>query len=36
MLLFEASAAFVSGWCDACSGMRSECSWEVWCMGGEI
>ena len=36
MLLFEASAVFLSGWCDACDGMRSDCSWELWCMGGEL
>lgn len=35
MLLIEASVVFLSGWCDACEGMRN-CSWELWCMGGEI
>ena len=36
MLFIEASAVFLSGWYDACEGMRSDCSWELWCMGGEI
>ena len=36
MLFIEASAVFLSGWCDACEDMRSDCSWELWCMGGEI
>ena len=36
MLLIEASAVFLSGWCDAGEVMRNDCSWELWCMGGEI
>ena len=36
MLLIDASSVFLSGWCDACEGMESDCSWELWCMGGEI
>lgn len=36
MWFYEASDAWVSGWWDACDGMESDCSWEMWNMGGEI
>ena len=34
MWLIDASDAWLGGWCDACEGMGSDCSWELWNMGG--
>ena len=36
MWFYEASEEWVGGWWDACEVMESDCSWEVWNMGGEI
>ena len=36
MLVFEASDAWLGGWWDACEDMESDCSWELWNMGGEL